>query len=388
MRLLIDDSAAVNQLAGVGRYARHVVPALVAARPDWEVTLGYAPGGPDHAVALAEARHAMDAAPAARWHEWPVGRARLDQAWYRARLPLPVQLFSGRGADRPDVVYSPDFTVPPAGRTPRLMTIHDLAFRLWPDLVAPRLMRFLEGVVPRSARRAAGVVTVSESARRDLIAHLGLPADRISVVPNGVDGRFFAAVPPGEEDRIWLGLPASYLLCVGTIEPRKNHLALWSALRGPGRDIDVTLVVAGKPGWRGREITAAADDLVRCGRVIFLPNVDNATLPAVYAGSAATVYPSLYEGFGLPVIESLAAGRPTVVSSAAALVEVGGDQVTVADPADPESIAAAIRAALHPDQRSTAAVAARRDRAGWYRWPTAGEALAETIERVHDERRR
>ncbi|MDQ3512758.1 MAG: glycosyltransferase family 4 protein [Chloroflexota bacterium] len=384
MRVLIDHSAAVNQLAGVGRFARHIVPALVAARPGWDVTLGYAPGGPHHAAALAEARSAMANGPAPRWREWPLGRDRANQLWYRARLPVPAQVFSGRA----DVVYSPDFTVPPAGRTPRLVTVHDLAFRLRPDLVPPRLVRFLERTVVRSAQRVARVVTVSQSARRDLIEHLGMPDSCVSVVPNGVDEEFFAARPLDAPARAVIGLPASYLLCVGTIEPRKNHRGLWQALAGPGHDIDVPLVVVGRPGWQADAILRDAGPLVASGRVIVLEDIDNATLPAIYAGAAATVYPSWYEGFGLPVIESLAAGRPAVVSTAAALVEAGGDQVIVTDPGDPESIANGIRIALGAGQRAPGAETARRARAGWYRWDRAAEALAETIERVYDERRR
>ena len=386
MRLLADHSAAVNQFAGVGRYARHVVPALVEARPDWKITVGYASGGASPAAALAEAQSAMPSGPGVRWRRWPIDRTRLDQLWYRARLPLPVQVLSGSTTGRFDVVYSPDFTVPPAGRTPRLMTVHDLAFRIRPDLVAPRLVQFLEAVVPAESQRVARVLTVSESARRDLIERLGMTAERVGVVPNGVEQRFFDAAPLDVATREQMGVPESYLLCVGTIEPRKNHHGLWEALRGPGRDLDLPLVVVGRPGWRGAEIVAAAGDLIASNRVIIMPTVDNATLPSLYAGAAATVYPSWYEGFGLPVIESLAAGRPTVVSSVAALVEVGGDHVIVVDPSDPESIADGLRHALASNERLPDMTAARRHHAEWYRWFRAGEALAETIERVHDGR--
>ena len=386
MRLLADHSAAVNQFAGVGRYARHVVPALVEARPDWKITVGYAPGGASPAAALAEAQSAMPSGPGVRWRRWPIDRTRLDQLWYRARLPLPVQVLSGSTTGRFDVVYSPDFTVPPAGRTPRLMTVHDLAFRIRPDLVAPRLVQFLEAVVPAESQRVARVLTVSESARRDLIERVGMTAERVGVVPNGVEQRFFDAAPLDVATREQMGVPESYLLCVGTIEPRKNHHGLWEALRGPGSDLDLPLVVVGRPGWRGVEIVAAAGDLIASNRVIVMPTIDNATLPSLYAGAAATVYPSWYEGFGLPVIESLAAGRPTVVSSVAALVEVGADQVIVVDPSDPESIADGLRHALASKEHLPYITAARRQRAEWYRWFRAGEALAETIERVHDGR--
>lgn len=385
IRILVDDSAAFHQGAGIGRYAREVVPAAAAALPFARWTLLHAPDRPGPAPFDAATRDAFarEEGPATidgrsgrvRVRRVPLSRRRLDQFWYRVRIPLPAQVFGGRA----DVVYSPDFTAPPAGGTPRVVTVHDLAFLIHPDLAPAPLRRYLGAVVPRQVAGAARVVAVSETTRRDLVERLGVPLERLAVVPNGVEPRFFGATSPDAALRARLGLPEAYLLCVGTIEPRKDHRTLFRAVAALGARLDMPLVVAGRRGWEFAPILAAAEPLRRVGRVLFLDYVPDADLPSLYAGAAATVYPSRYEGFGLPVLESLAAGVPTVTSDAPALREVGGEAIVAAAAGDVAALADAIVRALGPDQRTGAAREARQARARLWDWDSAGRALAEAL---------
>ena len=375
LRVLVDAGPAFDQGAGIGRYARHVVPAMAVALPEARLTLFHAPAG---AGGYAEA--ALAAFPPAadlRVRRAPLGRRQLERIWYRARLAVPVQVLGG-GAD---VVYSPDFLAPPAGRTPRLPTIHDLAFLVCPERVEPRLRAFLTGVVPRQIAGAARVLTVSETTRRDLVERLGVPAARVAVVPNGVEERFFAASPLSDEERRALGVPPAYLLSVGTIEPRKNLDGLVAAVRRLGPEAP-PLVVAGRRGWGAAAILANGAGLVAEGRIVLLGEVRDDLLPGLYAGAAAVVYPSWYEGFGLPVLEALAAEAPTVASTAPALREVAGDTAFFAPPDEPEALAAAIAEALGSAARTAAAREARRRRARRYSWRAAGERLAAVVREV------
>lgn len=379
LRLLVDDSPAINQGAGIGRYAREVVPAAVRALGDVDVILWYAPERPGQAPFLNAALSKFDPGIQPRVVSVPVSRRRMDQFWYRARIPLPLQVLARA---RADIVYSPDFTAPPSGRTPRIVTIHDLAFEICPERAPAGLRRYLQAVVPRHVASAARVIAVSETTRADLIELYGVEPSKIAVAPNGVDERFFSAQPLTAGERMSLGLPERYILTVGTLEPRKNHVTLFRAMDILGAGFDYTLVVAGRPGWETAPILDAAAPLVQTGRVRLLDYVPERLLPGLYAGARCLVYPSWYEGFGLPVLEALAAGIPVVASTAPALKEVAGACARYGDPASAEEIAQAIIDAVADSEHTPDRTEARRRQARRYTWEAAGQAVANVIREV------
>lgn len=299
----------------------------------------------------------------------------MDQLWFRAKLPLPLRALAGRA----DIVYSPDFTAPPDRRTPRIVTVHDLAFLVCPERAPEPLRRYLSAVVPAQVAAASRIVAVSEATRSDLIDRLGTDPEKIAVVPNGVEERFFTAAPLDDETRRQFGLPAEYLLTVATLEPRKNHLTLFAALEELGSRVDLPLVVAGRPGWEFAPILQAAERLQQRGRVILLDYVPDEVLPGLFAGAAAVIYPSWYEGFGLPVLEALAAGVPVVASDVTALREVAGEAALFAPPSSAEALAEAIERSLDEEQRSEVFRRQRRERARRYSWDDAGRKLATVL---------
>src|SRR5215211_7495631 len=220
MRVLVDNSAAFNQGAGIGRFARNILPAAARLTPDSTFSLVYAPSYRGPSPFQSDVVEAFPDPGSITVTRLPFGRNRADQLWFRAGLPLRAQWFAGRA----DVGFSPDFTIPPVGNIPRAITIHDLAFEIFPDKTSPALKRYLSAIVPKQIAEATRVLAVSETTKRDLIEHLGVEESRISVVPNGVDERFFRASPLSPERCQTLGIPDEYLLVVGTLEPRKNHL--------------------------------------------------------------------------------------------------------------------------------------------------------------------
>jgi len=381
LRLAIDVTAGVNQGAGVGRATREVVSALAGLSSPLALTLFYAA---ERTVVAEEglawlrglaARH-----PVVRTRRLPLSPRWTTFLWLRHRLPLPVEALTGPA----DVLLAPDFVAPPAIRARTIVTIHDLSYLTVPQYADPGLRRYLTAAVPRSLRRAAQVIAVSEATRREAITHLGLPPERVTTVYNGVDARFRpldAAARAAARAR--LGLPERYLLTLGTLEPRKNHVGLLRAFaRLTSLEPDLTLVIGGRRGWLDGPIF---DDVRRLGlgdRVRFLGGVHDDDLPDLYAAATAFAYPSWYEGFGLPPLEALACGVPVVTSATSSLPEVCGDAALLVDPADDAALAAALTRVLR-DEPLRADLARRGPmRAAGFTWAATAGGVLTIINRV------
>jgi glycosyltransferase involved in cell wall biosynthesis len=266
-----------------------------------------------------------------------------DALWYPFALPR-----SARGLD---VLHCPSFRGPLRSRTPLVVTVHDLAVLRHPDAFNRWTRTYSSVVVPRVVRAAERVIAVSEFTKRELVELLGVAEERIRVVPNAVEGPFIPDGPRAEGD---------YVLAVGTLEPRKNLPRLVDATRRTGHE----LRIVGARGWGDLGVSAGDD-------VRFLGFVPDEELARLYRGSLCVAYPSLYEGFGIPVLEALACGAPVVTSEGSAMAEVAGDAAVLVDPRDVDAIAAGIAEAI-----------ARRDelarlgpeRARRYTWDASAEA--------------
>lgn len=259
-----------------------------------------------------------------------------------------------------DIFHSSHQLQNPPRSLPLTTTIHDMTCWLMPELHRARNVafsrRFGESVMPR----AAGLIAVSESTRQDAIRILKLDPERVVTIHSGVDIRFFKAVPARRA--------RPYFLFIGTIEPRKNIgtlLDAWLALPAGIRE-EYELVLAGPEGWGEQQVMAR----LRAGvpGVQRLGYVSEQELPSLTAGATAFVYPSLYEGFGLPIAQALAAGVPVITSRVSSLPEVAGDAALLVDPRSPDELRSAIeRLALSPSLRADLAAKARA-RAGLFRW--------------------
>jgi glycosyltransferase involved in cell wall biosynthesis len=221
--------------------------------------------------------------------------------------------------------------------------------------MSPRDRFFFRTMVPRSARRADRVLAVSERTRRDLIEHYGVAEQRIVVTPNAVDPIFR---PNGKAPE-----RAPYALFVGGIQPRKDPLAAVEALALVDGELSLLVVGAEKRG--GEEVRSAVRRLGLEQRVELAGHVERDELATLYRGAACLVFPSRYEGFGLPVLEAMASGTPVVAVSAGAVPEVAGDAAVLVEPGDPAAIAAGIERALAERERL---VAAGLERARDFSW--------------------
>jgi len=294
-------------------------------------------------------------------------------------LGLPLGAWAGRRADLFHVTYH--LRRPP--RRPRLTCfLHDLTPLLMPELHTPSSVRYFRRFAADTLPRLAGIVVPSGSARRDLVEKLGVSEERVTVIPHGVDPEFF---PPGplEPDSRAYDLPDRYILFLGALEPRKNLATLLDAYDQLPQALreSFPLVVAGASGWKNRRLRQRLAAAQRAG-VRWLGYVPPSVLPLVYGGASLFVFPSLYEGFGLPVLEAMAAGVPVVTSNVSSLPEVAGDAALTVDPRSASELARAIERVL-TDSALAADLAQRgQRRARDYTWEKAALATKAFFERV------
>ncbi|HKC19839.1 MAG TPA: glycosyltransferase family 1 protein [Candidatus Dormibacteraeota bacterium] len=286
-----------------------------------------------------------------------------------------------------DAVLYPYWPSPPfrrAGAPPAVIFVHDLAFRLRPDEVPWQQRLYFRTVLPRALRQAAAVLVPSDTTRDDLVRLYPMAEleSRVHLIPEGLP----PAVEPGTLPE---SIEPGFVLAVGTVEPRKNYPRLLTAyrhLRGRavpfiinGRPGVPQLVIAGRPGW------AYGDTLRRIQAepgVKYLGHVDEPTLEALYRSASVLVFPSLYEGFGLPLLEAMAHGIPAVVAGAGALPELASGAALSVDPEDPNAIAGALERLLADESLRRRLGEEGRSRARGYTWETAAERTLDVLHRV------
>jgi glycosyltransferase involved in cell wall biosynthesis len=398
MRIGIDYTAAARQRAGIGRYTRELVAALLALESPHQYTLFAATGGLKPGTWTLETERLLTAytqypipstqypvpstqypTPNLQFRSLPFSDDWLARLWHRLRLPVPVEVFTGRL----DVFYSPDFVLPPTRRAARtLLTVHDLSFLLHPEAFVPALQHYLERVVPRAIARADRVLADSTNTKSDIVSLFGAPPDKVQVLYSGVDARFRPGGEPDEKARLQARYSMGrgpYVLSVGTLQPRKNYVRLIRAFAKlePGSQ----LLIAGGKGWLYEDIFAEAEK--HGDRVRVLGFVDDADLPALYRNAALFAFPSLYEGFGLPVLEAMACAVPVVCSDASSLPEVAGDAALLVDPLDVDGLAGAMARALRDADLRRDMVARGLAQAARFTWEQAARQLLDAFDAAH-----
>ncbi|MEP7272228.1 MAG: glycosyltransferase family 1 protein [Acidobacteriota bacterium] len=292
------------------------------------------------------------------------------------RVPIALSIELRR---RPVDLLHVQYTAPPWCPVPLVTTIHDLAFEHFPETFTRRGSMQLRLTVRRAAKRAARVATVSEFSRADLIATYHLSPAKVVVTPNGVESHFSpqAASPDeGLEVRRQFGISRDFILAVGSLQPRKNLLRLLNAyglLRAEMGERAPQLVIVGRRLWLYRGIL---DEIARQGwahDVIVTDYVSEKSLPELYRAAKVFVYPSLFEGFGLPPLEAMACGTPVVTSSTSSLPEVVGDAAILIDPYDEGALAQAMVRAMTEESLRLRLRAAGLEQAKKFTWKVAAE---------------
>lgn len=357
MRIGYDGTPLLGSKTGVGWYTHELIDAVARHSPEDDLvifpiswrTARSLRLDPPHRPNVGVARRLAPARPL-----WAV--------WDRVPFPPVEWLVSC------DIFHATNFICPPSLRVPTVVTVHDIGFVHHPSSVSPSIRR-MSRLLPTVLRRASAVITVSNFSREELATWLPDVADKIVVVHNGSHSRFQAAsnqpVDPGPP----------YALMLGTIEPRKNLPLALDALRiVRRRGVDLRLVLAGNPspmvdvGALLRERDLGTSDVVRAGYV------GDEQAAALVAGARMLVFPSLYEGFGMPLLEAMEVGLPVVAVKAGATPETVGDAALLTGPHDAEAFAEAMVAAATDDDVRERLITAGHRQAAKFSWDRAAEA--------------
>ncbi len=370
MKIGIDVTAALTQGGGIGRYTRELVNALVAV--DETNRYQFFSAKPP---AILPVPAPLPQSENVTYHPAPLDERWLYRLWYRMRLPLPVQWVTGKL----DLFHSPDFVLPPVnGRIPTLLTVHDLSFIHYPHVFPDRLVSYLNQVVPWSIGRASHILADSEATRNDLLTIWQVPPEKVTVLYSGVHERFqpvtdmlkMTAVRQKYHLAEW-----PYLLSVGTLQPRKNYQMLIRAFAPLANKVPHHLVISGGKGWLYDDMMA---EVVRQGladRVHFIGFVDDADLPTLYSDASLFVFPSLYEGFGLPLLEAMGCGTAVLTSNSSSLPEVAGNAAQQLPPDDQSAWTNAMLALLSDPSQRKVLVRAGLNQAKIFSWQESARQL-------------
>jgi glycosyltransferase involved in cell wall biosynthesis len=372
----LDAIPLTERRTGVGHYTFELARALAVCAPSHSFELAYPSSYPPIALAEEGALPLPRNLSAAR-----VGVGFVGRRWWSVGLPAYIRR---RGLH---LFHGTNYDVPLWHRCPNVLTIHDLSLLLHPSTHEARRVRRARRRLPLMTRQATMIITPSESVRRELCERLRVSAEKVAVVPEAPRKKF-RPVQKGETQEALRRFrldEAEFLLAVGTIEPRKNLLTLVRAFEEATRHADgalsrLQLVIAGGEGWLSREFLSYVETSPARPRVHFTGYVSDRDLRALYSSCTAFVYPSLYEGFGLPPLEAMACAAPVVTSRIPSLLETTGDAALHFDPADTEALARQILDLCnHPDLRQRLSSAGLR-RAAEFTWERTARLTLEVYQ--------
>lgn len=358
IRAAVDATPLLGARTGVGIFT-HALLRSLGRHPDVEATA--------FPVSISGRREIRGLVPPGVALRTPPLPARaLHRRWQHHGSPRIDRLVG-----RPDLVHGPNFVVPPA-RAARIATVHDLTTVHFPELCHADTLRF-PAMVRRAAAEGAWIHTVSSAVRDEVVAELGLDAERVVAVANGFD----RPVGDAATGRRLAGVE-HYVLAVGTVEPRKDLPSLVRAVdRLATEHPDLVVVHAGGDGWQVERLEEAMDSMAHRDRFRRLGHVAHDQLGHLYAGARTYAYPSVYEGFGIPVLEAMACDVPVVTTDVPAIREVAGEAAAIVPVGDVDALAGALARAWTDETWRTEAIRRGRERTAMYSWDACVDGIVE-----------
>ena len=376
MRIGLDGIPLTALKTGVGHYTFELACALARVAPESDFEVVYPSNLPP--VAITEGDWPLSPPSnlsIKRVRVGPVGRF-----WWSTGLPRYVR---NSGID---LFHGTNYDVPLWRGCATVLTIHDLSFLIHPETHEKRRVSRSRRRLPLMARTANLVIVPSESVRREVCQHLGLSAERVFAVPEAARACFAPMeLTATDQVRQRLGIGADFLLTVGTIEPRKNLQTLLNAFEevaaGQSQST-LQLVIAGNRGWLSEPLFDALEKSPMRKRIILTEYLNDQELRALYSSCRAFVYPSIYEGFGLPPLEAMACGAPVITSRIPALEETTGGAAILVEPKSVQALASSIAALLHNDDQRSSLSALGRSRAAQFTWERTARLTLDVYEKA------
>lgn len=374
VRITIDVSPAVHRHAGLGRYSHELLAALTALDHNNDYSAFYYATGRYERL------------------DPPIDRIPAKKIWLPAkpwRLSVLLAYLFRVSMDSwippSDIFHATDHLLPPLKCT-TVFTIHDLIFRFYPEYHLPLNRWYLSLMLPRFMRRADAIIAVSENTKSDAARLLDISPDTIAVIHEGVNQSYRPITDPRQLEAVRAKylLPQHFILYLGTIEPRKNLPTLLEAYRLLlDRDrTKPTLVIAGRKGWLYQPVFDRVRDLGLDTQVLFTDYIESSDLPALMSAAELFVFPSLYEGFGLPPLEAMACGTPVICSNTSSMPEVVGDGGLLFNPRDVSACADAMERVLKDDNLRAGLRARGLSQAARFTWERTARETLEVYERV------
>lgn len=370
MRIAIDATSVPPKPAGAGVYAIELVRAMTRrGRRD-----GYA---------LYTRGRWLDADIEGK-RNWRIEHVRAGSrparlAWEQLRLPRALAALDI------DVLHSTHHTLPLAGvPCRRVVTIHDVTFFRIPERYPPVRRFYMQAMTRLGARVADAIIVPSNAVRNDVVRTLRVPQSKVTTVYEAAASQF-VRIDGGAAGAVAreYGINCPYVLGVGSLEPGKNHARLIHAMRAlRDEGIEHRLVLVGQKAWKFEDVFALVDRLGMSDRVVYLGYVKDEHLPALYSGAAAFAFPSLYEGFGLCIVEAMACGVPVLTSNISATAEVAGDAALLVDPLSVDAIRDGLRSLLENEGLRADLAARGLERASQFSWRRAGDETHAVYSRV------
>lgn len=362
--------AARAQRTGTETYALELLKALAKIAPATYRLRLYTPYPPQH-------------------NDWPAGPNIETRVIPFPRLWTHLRLSAELHRHPPDVLFVPAHVLPLSCPVPAVVTVHDLGYKYYPAAHRPFARRYLDWTTRRHTRVAAHVLADSQATKQDLLDFYGAEPTKISVVYLGRDESLAPVFDPQRiaETKARYGLTSDYLLYLGTLHPRKNLVRLIEAFQvamDQTQQPTLKLVIAGQRGWLYNDIFRRVQALGLTERVIFPGFIPDADKPALLSGALAYVFPSLYEGFGLPVLEAMACGLPVLTSNVSSLPEVAGEAALLVDPHDTAAIAAGLSQLITDVYLRQRLIERGCRQIKQFSWQSAAEQLLEILEKTVD----